>query len=288
MSTALLPPDALGLVRRIDVTARRLVSELFAGRYHSAFKGRGLEFSEVREYEPGDDVRDIDWNVTARRGHPYVKRYVEERELTVIFLVDASGSQNFGTRGRSKMRLAAELAAVLALAALKNGDKAGLMMFTDHVEHHLRPRKTRGHALRIVRDLLSFRPSGRGTNLTAALEELTRVQRKRAVVFVISDFLDNGYDHALRLAARRHDVVAVGVRDPWEERFAPGARVLIEDAETGETAAWSGGASVAGRWDALEKSLGAAGADTLILNTDQPTAAPLLGFFKRRGSRRDR
>lgn len=286
MSLDLLPAESLGLVRRIDVTARRLVSELFAGRYHSAFKGRGLEFSEVREYEPGDDVRDIDWNVTARRGHPYVKRYVEERELTVLFLVDASGSQTFGTRGRSKMRLAAELAAVLALAALKNGDKAGLMLFTDEVEHHLRPRKARGHVLRIVRDLLTFHPRGRGTNLAVALEELNRVQRKRAVVFLISDFLDSGYERPLRLAARRHDLVAVGVRDPWENNFTPGARVLLEDAETGASASWGGSPTSSGRWEALEKSLTSVGIDTLLLETHRPLADPLLAFFQKRRRRR--
>ncbi len=282
MPLDLLPSESLAVVRRIDITARRLVSELFAGRYHSAFKGRGLEFDEVREYEPGDDVRDIDWNVTARRGHPYVKRYVEERELTVLFLVDASASQMFGTRGRTKARLAAELAALLAMAALKNGDKAGLMLFTDRVERHLPPRKTRGHLLRLVRDVLVHKPQGRGTDIGAALEELNRVQRRRAVVFLISDFLDANFEKPLRIAARRHDLIAVGVRDPWEEGFSPGARILVEDAETGESGAWTAGASAVGRWEGLKKMFSAAGVDTLLLETDKPLTDPLLAFFQRR------
>jgi uncharacterized protein (DUF58 family) len=280
-----LPAETLGLVRRIELAARRLVSDLFAGRYHSTFKGRGLEFAEVREYEPGDDVRDIDWNVTARRGHPYVKRYVEERELTVLFLVDASLSQDFGTRGRVKARLAAELAAVLALSAARNNDKAGLMLFTDRVEKHLLPRKSRGHLLRLVREVLAFRPQRPGTSLSAALRELNRVQRKRAVVFLISDFIDEGYEKELRIAARRHDLVAVGVRDPWESGFAPGVRLLLEDAETGAPGAWTSGRSAPDRWASLERALGRAGVDAILLETGKPFTAPLLSFFERRARR---
>jgi uncharacterized protein (DUF58 family) len=279
--------DALKAVRRIEITAGRLVSELFAGRYHSTFKGRGLEFAEVREYEPGDDVRDIDWNVTARRGHPYVKRFTEERELTVMFLVDASRSQEPGSRGRTKARLAAEVAAVLALAALKNNDKAGLLLFTDRVEKHLRPRKTRSHVLRLVREALTHVPQGRGTSLSAALTELVRVQRRRAVVFLISDFLDRGFEKPLRIAARRHDLVAVGIADPWEEAPPRGARILVEDAETGGAAALPAvpAAGTGGRWDALERSLRRAGAESILLRTDRSYVPPLLNFFQRRERR---
>jgi uncharacterized protein (DUF58 family) len=280
-----LSTDSLAAVRHIELTARRLVGDLFAGRYHSVFKGRGLEFSEVRAYEPGDDARDIDWNVTARRGHPYIKRYVEERELTVLFLVDTSASQLFGSRLRTKARLAAELAAVLAMAALQNGDKAGLMLFTDRVERHIPPRKSRAHLLRLVREVLTFKPLGRGTDIGAALEELGRVQRKRAVVFLISDFLDDDFDRPLRVAARRHDLTAVGIRDPWEENFSPNARILLEDAESAATASWAPGPASPGRWDALSRRFGAAGVDTLLLDTDKPIAGPLLSFFQTRRKR---
>jgi uncharacterized protein (DUF58 family) len=284
---ALLTPDSQGLVRRIDLAARRLVSDLFAGRYHSTFKGRGLEFSEVREYQPGDDVRDIDWNVTARRGHPYVKRYAEERELTLMLMVDASASQDFGTRGRPKARLAAELAAVLALAALRNGDKTGLMLFTDRVEMHLPPRKSKAHVLRLVRELLVHRPQGRRTDIGAALEELNRVQKRRAVVFLVSDFLDEGFERPLRIAARRHDLVGACVGDPWERALPSGARLLLEDAESGATASLPARpAAAADRWPALERLLARAGADALRLDTDKPLARSLLGFFDRRSRRR--
>jgi uncharacterized protein (DUF58 family) len=286
MPATLPDPDILARVRRLEITARRLVNDVFSGRYASGFRGQGMEFAEVREYLPGDDVRAIDWNVTARLGHPYIKRFVEERELTVLLVVDASASLDFGSRGSFKNELAARVAAVLAFTALRQGDKVGLMLFTDRVEHFRPPRKSRSHALGVIRDILAFRPQGRGTSLKTALETLSRVQRRRAVVFVISDFLDAGYDHALAVAARRHDLVAVPVSDPWEDRFPTGVRILTEDAETGRTVMVNRPVDTNGAIrEALEKRFRRAGIEAVFLTTGEPFVEPFLRFFRERARR---
>jgi uncharacterized protein (DUF58 family) len=287
------PTDILSRVRRIEITARRLVTNLFAGQYSSTFKGRGMEFSEVREYFPGDDVRSIDWNVTARMGHPYIKKFVEERELTVLFWVDASGSLGFGARGQWKSERAAEITAMLAFSALRNNDKAGLAMFSDRVEKYIPPRKTRGHMLRLIREVLTHRPAGAGTSLAEALDFLNRVQRRRAVVFLISDFLDQGYEKALRIAERRHDLIAVPVRDGWEEKWPAGGRILLEDAETGQAALVSGGAAfrrdyarrAAQSRGELETLFRRTGTDAVFTQTGAPYIEAFLRLFAERARR---
>ncbi|MBK7688649.1 MAG: DUF58 domain-containing protein [Elusimicrobia bacterium] len=278
--------DVLKKVRSLEITARRLVNETFGGQYSSTFKGRGMEFAEVREYLPGDDIRSIDWNVTARAGHPFVKKYVEERELTVLFLVDVSGSQKFGTREQWKSERAAEMTAVLAFSALANNDKTGLILFSDRVEKYIPPRKTRGHTLRLIRDVLAHDPQRPGTSLGAALDFLNRVQRRRAVVFLLSDFIDAGFERSLRIAQRKHDLVAVPIRDPWERNPPKGLRLLVEDNETGNSAVLEPGFSTTG-WDdsALERLLKSAQVDAVFTRTDLPYTPAFLRFFRARARR---
>lgn len=229
----MIPREILKQVRRIEITTRGLVNEVFSGEYHSVFKGRGMSFAEVREYAYGDDIRGIDWNVTARTGTPHVKVFEEERELTVMLVVDASASAGFGTRDRMKAELAAELCGVLAFSAIKNNDKVGLILFTDRIERFVPPRKGRRHALRVLRELLYHPTEGTGTDLAEALEYLARVIRRRAVVFLASDFLASGYEKVLAVAARRHDLVAVRVGDLREAEVPPIGFVEFEDPETG-------------------------------------------------------
>src|SRR4051812_26299740 len=212
----MLTDELMREVRRLQVRTRRRVEGLFAGEYHSAFKGRGIEFADVREYEPGDDVRSIDWNVTARTGRTFIKRFTEERELTVILAVDLSGSGTFGSSGKSKSRTAVELAAVLALAAATNNDRVGLLIFTDQVELFLPPRKGRTHLLRLLRELLNFGPRSRGTDVAGAVDHLSRMLRKRALVFLVSDFLAPPFERELRLASKKHELIAVSIADPRE------------------------------------------------------------------------
>ncbi|RJO63611.1 MAG: DUF58 domain-containing protein [Myxococcales bacterium] len=220
-------------LKAIEITTRRVVSETLAGQYHSVFKGRGLEFDQVRPYMAGDDVRAIDWNVTARAQTPYVRQYHEERELTVMLMVDCSASGQFGTRAQSKVELAAELSALLAFSAIRNNDKVGLLLFTDRVEKVILPKKGRRHVLRVVNDILSFNPEGRGTNLQAALTYLSRLKIHRAVVFLISDFLDAGFDDGLRVIGRKHDLAGFRVVDPAETRLPDLGLVPMENPETG-------------------------------------------------------
>ncbi len=230
----MLPRELVRKIRRIEITTNRLVNESLAGEYHSVFKGRGMEFDEVREYQHGDDVRTIDWNVTSRTGHPFVKRYVEERELTVMLLVDASASGAFGSQGKLKAEIAAEISALLAFSAIKNNDRVGATMFTDRVEKFIPPRRGSKHVLRVIRELLYYRPKARGTSVQAALDHLNLVLRKRAVVFLISDLLDQGFEQALKASNRRHDMVVIQIVDP-RERDLPDVGILeARDAETGE------------------------------------------------------
>jgi len=230
----MIPKSIIRSIRRIEIRTNKLVNDVFSGEYHSVFKGRGMEFSEAREYQPGDDVRAIDWNVTARLGHPYVKEFVEERELTVMLVVDASSSGKFGTTGKSKMEIAAEICAVVAFAAIKNNDRVGLLIFTDQVEKFVPPQKGRQHVLRVIRELLYFKPHGAKTNIPNALEYLGRVLRRRGVVFLVSDFLASEYEKSLRIAARKHDLITLSVMDPREESLPNVGRIVLEDAETGQ------------------------------------------------------
>jgi uncharacterized protein (DUF58 family) len=229
----MLSAEILRQVRRLHLRARRHVQTLLGGEYHSAFKGAGLAFEEVREYQPGDDVRTIDWNVTARVGQPFIKRYIEERELTLVLAVDVSGSQSFGTDRFTKRAAAAELAALLALCAVSNNDRVGLLAFTDTVERFVPPNKGPRHVLRLLRDILAFEPQRTGTDLRVALDYLTKVQRRRAIVFLISDFLATGFDRAFRRAARKHDLIAVRLTDPRECNWPAVGLVRLHDAETG-------------------------------------------------------
>jgi len=288
-------PELLRQVRRLEIRARRLVADRFLGQYHSVFRGRGLEFSEVREYQPGDDVRTIDWNVTARMGAPYVKRFVEERELTVVLAVDVSASQRFGTAERRKDEVAAELGALLAFAAVANNDRVGLLAFTDGVEAFVPPRKGSRHVLRLVRDLLSLRPARPGTDIAAAVGYLQRALRRRAIVFLISDFLDEGFEAALRPAARRHDIIALMLSDPRELELPAVGLIEAEDAETGERV-WLDADDplvrqryaheAASAREARRRTLASLGLDVVEISTDGSYVAPLLSYFQARARRR--
>ncbi len=290
-SEGAIPPEALRRVRRIEVRARRLVGSRFLGEYRSVFRGRGIEFSEVREYQPGDDVRLIDWNVTARMGAPYVKKYVEERELTAALAVDLSASTALGTQARTKRAYAAEVAALLAFAAVANNDRAGLLLFTDRIERFVPPAKSPRHALRMVRDLLYYEPEGASTDIAGALTFLNRTLARRSAIVLISDFIDPGFDHALRVAARRNDVVAITITDPRELELPDvgllegrdaetGARALIDtsDAETRRRYAERARALAAER----RKRLAGLGVEEVALRTDQDYVAPLVRFMERR------
>jgi uncharacterized protein (DUF58 family) len=285
------PEEATHEVRRLEITTRHLVRDIMAGEYSSAFRGRGVEFAEVREYQPGDDIRTIDWNVTARLGSAYVKRFLEERELTILFLADVSASGGFGSRRRTKGELAVEVAAVLALAAARNNDRVGIAFATDRVEHYVPPAKGRRQALRVISDLLSYSPRSPETDLARALTELEPVLRRRAVIFLISDFLAAGYGSALARLARRHDVIGLQVADPRERELPDVGLVTLWDPETD---AWrivnTGDGRVRQRfrdraesWDReLGRTFSESGADLLRIETGEPYADALIGFFRRR------
>src|SRR5436305_1414136 len=229
----MLPREVLRQIRRLQLRARRAVEDLLGGEYHSVFKGAGIAFEEVRAYQPGDDIRTIDWNVTARMGQPFIKRFIEERELTVVLAVDCSGSHQFGTAAQQKREVAAELAAVLAFSAISNNDRVGLLQFTDRVEHFVPPNKGTRHVLRLIRDVLFFQPKRRGTSLREGLDYLNRVLHRRAIVFLLSDFLDQGFEGAFKRTGRRHDLIAVRITDPGEEELPAVGLLELEDAETG-------------------------------------------------------
>lgn len=286
--------ELLRKVRRIEITTRRVVNEVMAGQYHSVFKGRGMEFAEVREYQPGDDVRIIDWNVTARMGVPYVKVFAEERELTVILMVDASSSLYFGTRDKQKSELAAELCALLAFSAVQNNDRVGLIIFTDKVERRVPPKKGRQHVLRIIREVLFFKPQARRTDIAAALEYLSRVYKRRAVVFLLSDFLAEGYEKAVSIAGQRHDLVAFPLSDPREKTIEPVGLLELQDAETGETLTVDTRdprsqalfAEIVGQADAArDKIFRSVDLDEIPIMTGEPYDRSLMRFFKNRARR---
>jgi uncharacterized protein (DUF58 family) len=229
-----LAKDLIRRIRRLEIATRKVVADMLAGQYHSVFKGRGMAFSEVRPYQPGDEIRIIDWNVTARMNDTYVKVFTEERELTVMLVVDVSASKDFGSKQRSKSETAAEVAAQIAFSAIANNDRVGLILFSDRVEAMIPPKKGRKHVLRLVSEILSFRSQGRGTDLSAGLDALNRIAKRQAVTFLISDFLARDYETSLRLVARRHDLVPVVISDPFEQRFPSVGLVELEDPETGE------------------------------------------------------
>ncbi len=229
----MIPKELLKKIRHIEIHTTRLVNDLFGGEYLSVFKGQGMEFADVREYIPGDDIRTIDWNVTARSQHPFVKKFVEEREMTVFFAVDMSGSQQFGSAEKLKAEIAAEITALLSFAAVKNHDKVGLMIFTDGVEKFVPVKKGRMHVLRVIREILYYKPRQKGTNLVSALDYLNRVLRRTAVVFLISDFLDQGYEKALKILSRRHDVIGIHLVDRLEKSLPKAGLLWLRDPETG-------------------------------------------------------
>lgn len=292
----MLSNELISKIRRIEITTRKLVNDSFAGEYHSVFKGLGMEFSEVRQYYPGDDVRSIDWNVTARTGEPHVKSYSEERELTVMLVVDASRSGDFGTKNRFKRELAAELAAVMSFAATTNNDKVGLLVFTDRVELLIPPRKGRSHVLRMVRDLLVFQPQGTGTDIKLALDAINLLLKRKSIIFVISDFLANpeSYRQGMFVTSRRHDVVVFDLHDPLEREIADVGIVALEDAETGEiqwvdtsNTVWR--REFAQRIDRFEgdkeEVFRGAGVDRIDVTTDKDYVTELTTFFRNRARR---
>jgi uncharacterized protein (DUF58 family) len=291
----MLPREIVRKLHRIRIRTNRLVDAGVGGEYHSVFRGRGMEFSEVREYVPGDDVRTIDWNVTARTGTPHVKKFVEERDLTVLLVLDLSASQGFGSQYLTKRELMSELAALLSFAAIKNHDRVGALLFTDRLERYHPPRKGLDHALAITRDALSLAPKGRTTDLTLALRSAAALLKQRAVVFIVSDFLATGYEKALKALNKRHDVVAIPIADPRELELPPGAGLVrLRDAETGATRvfdssdpafrkAW--GRRTAGRPEPAEV-FRSAGIDSIPLRTDSSYELPLVRFFKEREKRK--
>jgi uncharacterized protein (DUF58 family) len=290
----MIPKEILKKIKRIEIRTNSLVNDVFSGQYHSVFKGRGMEFSEVREYSPGDDVRTIDWNVTARFGHPFVKKFVEERELTVMFVVDGSSSQHFGTRAKMKGELAAEICAVLAFSAIKNNDRVGLLVFTDQVELFVPPRKGSKHVLRVIRELLYYEPRGRGTNIGAGLEYLRKAIRKKCVAFLVSDFLGEGYLKPLKIASKRHDIIGIWISDPRELTMPDSGLIEMEDAETGEPFVLDTSSPPVRQRFALsqldtrseiERTFKSAMLDSIIVSTDRSYVEPLIKFFRKRARR---
>jgi uncharacterized protein (DUF58 family) len=286
--------EILKRVRMVELKTRGPVDQVFSGEYHSIFKGRGIDFDEVREYQFGDDIRSIDWNVSARCDRPFVKVYREDRELTVMLVVDASRSGDFGTDRRLKREVAMEVCALFAFSAIRNHDKVGLILFTDRIERFVPPQKGRAHVLRIIRDLVSFEPEGRGTDIRAALEHFHRVIKKRSIVFLVSDFVDTGYERILATLARKHDLIAVEIVDPREEELPDAGLVRLRDAETGR---WRWIDTGSGRvreafrryWSDHREAYRAFflrhRIDRILVRVDRPYVRPIVDFFRFRGRR---
>ncbi len=290
----MIPREVLNKIRRIQIRTSHKVDELLAGTWHSAFKGRGIEFEEVRPYQIGDDVRAIDWNVTARSDQPFIKLFREERELAVHLLVDLSGSQNLGTTTQTKRELVAELGAMLAMSAIKNNDKVGLTLFTDNIEKCIPPRKGSRHVLRLIRELLYCQPIGTGTNLQRALEHLNRTAKRRTVVFLISDFQDTDYQSTLKVARRKHDIIPVIITDPREAEMPNVGLVRLQDAETGEVVTLDTGSRKNRELFASLNRQQSDARDTLFrrlrlmplhLQTGSDIVEPLIKYFHQRESR---
>lgn len=289
----MIPKEVLQKVRHIEIKTKRIVDSIISGGYHSAFKGKGMEFSEVRGYVEGDDVRTIDWNVTARMGDPYVKKHVEERELTVILMVDASASGNFGSVNKFKGEIAVELCALLAFSAIKNNDRVGLIIFTSEVELYIPPKKGKNHVLHVIRELLFFKPARSGTNITEALKFLNRVQTKKTVTFLVSDFFASPFDAALRIAAKRHDLITITINDPREMTFPDSGLIELEDAETGATILVDSGSKqfrmfyeqeMQKRHTSISNLFKTSGIDEIRISTETGYVDPLVHFFKKRES----
>src|SRR4051812_4043472 len=289
-----VPPEILRQVKLLELRTRGLVNSLFTGEYRSVFKGQGMEFSEVREYQIGDEVRTIDWNVTARMRKPYVKRYIEERELTVMLAVDLSGSERFGTHGRFKSELASELAAVLAMSAIRNNDRVGILLFTDRVEHVVPPKKGRRHALRLIRDLLAFEPRGRGTDVAIATDYLNKMLAHKTIIFFVSDFFADNVERPLKLLSQRHDVVAVTVEDPSELELPDVGLARFVDPETGEVldvdtsdagVREAYARTVLADREARQHLLRRLAIDEVPVRTDGSIVEPLFRFFRSRETR---
>ena len=286
--------ELLKKVRKIEIKTRGISNQIFSGEYHSAFKGRGMAFSEVREYMPGDDIRAIDWNVTARFNHPYIKVFEEERELTVMLLVDVSGSESFGTQKQLKKDLITELCAVLAFSAIKNNDKIGIIFFSDKIEKFIPPKKGKSHILRIIRDLIEFKPESKQTNIVQALKFFTGVVKKRSIAFLISDFMSEGYKEALKIANKKHDLVALRIYDKRENELPNIGLIKVMDAETGKQS-WIDTSSKSMRnhyfAEALEREaylkdiFNKCGVDAANIGTHESYIQPLMSLFKRRNSR---
>ncbi|MFQ6676943.1 MAG: DUF58 domain-containing protein [Fidelibacterota bacterium] len=290
----MIPQEILKKVRHIEIRTKGLVNELFGGEYHSVFKGRGMTFSEVREYQPGDDIRLIDWNVTARSGSPFVKIFEEERELTVYLMVDISRSGHFGTQLQFKSEIAAEIAAVLGFSAIKNNDKVGLILFSDEVEKYIAPKKGKSHVLRVVRELLYHQPKRKGTSLITAIDFLLHVAKRRSVVFLLSDFIDDGYWTRLKIANRKHDMIGLQMSDPFELNIPDIGLVKVHDPET-EESFWIDTSSNAERMlfknqiiegkEAFKKKCNRIGFDLINILTDKDYVEPIMTYFKTRENR---
>ncbi|GAB5518255.1 MAG: DUF58 domain-containing protein [Rhodothermales bacterium] len=287
----MIPKELLRKIRHIEIRTKGLVNNVFGGEYHSAFKGQGMEFAEVRPYQFGDDIRNIDWNVSARSDETYVKVFEEEREQTMMLAVDVSGSEDFGTRNQLKREIAAEICAILAFSAIKNDDKVGLLLFSDQIELFVPPKKGRRHVLRLIRDLFAHEPKSRGTDIKQALNHVLHVTRRRSIVVVISDFMSPGFEKELRAVGRRHDTVAVHVRDPREDELPALGLVEMTDPETGETIIRDFGSRAArahyqqfaeGQQQALHELFKRVRVDRVPIRTDEDYVDALVGFFKRR------
>lgn len=290
----MLPKEIIRKVRRIEIRTKKLVNDVFSGEYHSIFKGRGMEFEEVREYQPGDDIRIIDWNVTARYGYPFVKKFTEERELTVMLLVDASSSGEFGTAQRMKGEIAAELCSVLAFSAIKNNDKVGMIIFTDKIEKYIPPKKGSSHVLRLIREVLYFKPEHQRTDINCALEFLGRIIKRRCVVFLVSDFLSTGFEKMLSIANKRHDVIAIKIVDPREIELPNVGFIELEDTETGEqilidtkdTRVRKSFRDYAiSEQTNLDMTFRSIDLDNIQIVTDRSYVEPLMAFFRARAKR---
>ena len=290
---ALTTAELFKKAKKIEIASRRLVDETLAGQYHSVFKGRGLIFSDVRPYYPGDDVRSIDWNITARMNAPHVKQFIEERDRTVNLMIDMSASEYFGSQGSVKRELAAELAAVVAFSAIKNNDRVGLYIVTDKVERFVPPKKGRRHVLRVIGEILAFQPTSRGTNLAAGLDFLGKVARRRSVVFLVSDFLSEGWERAMQITRQRHELVPVVVGDPLEQALPPVGLLVLEDLESGELVEIDTSSAAAADYarraraaaQAREMALRRLNVDRVEVTTDRPYVEALIAFFRARAKR---
>lgn len=290
----MIPSELIKKIHQLEIRTNRMVNDVLAGEYHSVFKGQGVEFEEVREYQAGDDIRTIDWNVTARMGEPFIKRYREERELTVMIMVDASASSMFGTAEKMKGELAVELSALLAFSAIKNNDRVGLLLFTDVIEKFIPPKKGKKHVLRLIRELLVFEPKGGHTNISMALDHVNKILTRKSVVFLLSDFMNAGFSDSLRITNQKHDLVTVSITDPREVEMPPIGFLELEDAETGETIIIDtfhsivrhGFARVADEdFLKLETEFKKMRVDHVPIRTDQDYVDPLVRFFQKRARR---